>query len=109
MTERDAIKKGYTFSGIWDSSFRKDDVKARAKELREKGNKAIMIPRNNGISVFWKESPANKAARELQQAEANVRWASHEVEEAMELLNKRSAKLAEAEKLLELARAKVAG
>jgi phage shock protein A len=109
MTERDAIKKGYSYTGIWERSWEKDKVKARAKELRDAGNKAVMIPRGTGISVYWIESDANRAVRELEQAEREVTYRKNNLEHAKTVVKECQEALAKWEKRVELARAKVAG
>jgi phage shock protein A len=107
MTEQEAIKKGYSYTGIWERSWEKDKVKARAKELRQQGNKAVMIPRGTGISVYWIESPANKAARKLEQAERDVACVRNSLEQAKYVVEQCQKELASAEERLQLARIEV--
>src|SRR6185503_6363850 len=72
MNERQAIEKGYTFHGAY--SHNKEEMKARAAQLRAEGNQAVVVNtppsklsrgyRGMGYSVYWIESAENKAKRE---------------------------------------------
>ena len=72
MNVRQAEAKGYRFTGIYDWSWNRESVKARAKELRQAGNKAIMVEKNNGISVYWIESEANAKIRRDKEAQVQM-------------------------------------
>jgi len=77
MNERRAEEMGYSFHGAY--SHDKEEMKLRAKELRDSGNKAVVvnIPPNPlsrghhgmGYSVYWIESSKNAEARRKAQIE----------------------------------------
>lgn len=77
MNERQAEKAGYSFTGSF--SWDKEEMKQRAKELRDKGNKAIVVncPPNPlsrghhgmGYSVYWIQSEANREVEAKAEAE----------------------------------------
>ena len=72
MNVKQAEAKGYRFTGIYDRPWNREVVKARAKELRQAGNKAVMVERNNGISVYWIESEANAKIRRDKEAQVQM-------------------------------------
>ena len=72
MNVQQAEAKGYRFTGIYDWSWNRESVKEKAKELRQAGNKAIMVEKNNGISVYWIESEANAKIRRDKEAQVQM-------------------------------------
>jgi len=74
MNERQARQAGYSFTGCY--SHDKEEMKARAKEERAKGNKAIVVnvPTSKlsrgyhgmGYSVYFIESEENKEQKRLE-------------------------------------------
>jgi hypothetical protein len=72
MNVRQAELAGYRFTGIYDWTWNREKVKQRAKELRQAGNRAIMVERNNGISVYWIESEANAKTRRDKEAQIQM-------------------------------------
>lgn len=78
MTEREAVKKGYSFTGAY--SHDKEEMKLRAAEERAKGNKAIVVDTppskysrgysGMGYSVYYIQSEANRT-EEIKQINLN--------------------------------------
>lgn len=76
MNKKQVIQKGYHFHGAY--SHDKEEMKQRAVELRDQGNKAIVVdtPPNPlscgyhgmGYSVYWIESEENIQKRKQAQA-----------------------------------------
>ena len=77
MNKRQAEKAGYSFHGAY--SWDKEEMKHKAQELRNKGNKAMVVNtpqspfsrRHHGMgySVYWIQSEANANAEAEAQAE----------------------------------------
>ncbi len=63
MNKQQALNEGYTFQGCWVRSWKKEEAKDRAKQLRKEGNKAVVISDQGGFGVYWIESEANKQAK----------------------------------------------
>lgn len=73
MNEAQARSLGYRHHGAFGRN--KEDIKARAKELRSLGNKAIVVNitappysrghHGMGYGIYWIESEENKRIREL--------------------------------------------
>ena len=72
MNVRQAEAKGYRFTGIYDRSWNREIVKQRAKELRQAGNKAVMVDKGHGISVYWIESETNAKIRRDKEAQVQM-------------------------------------
>ena len=100
MTSREAEKAGYRFTG--HSNQDKEVSKARAKELRAAGNKAIVVhePPNKysrgHSSAFYRvymiESEANAVIRKRENATKAIQRAQYEVDRAAkELAEKQEA------------------
>jgi hypothetical protein len=89
--------EGFTFHGSY--SFRKEEIKQRAAELRKQGHKARMvyIPSDKlsrghsggGYSIYWIESEASKIAR----AEEARLSAIRNIERELATLEERKQKL----------------
>ncbi len=81
MNEKQAVQKGYVFTGAY--SHDKEEMKARAAAERAKGNKACVMDvpasplsrgsRGMGYSVYFIESEANKQAQEAKQRAIKVK------------------------------------
>lgn len=52
MTDRDAMKQGLTFSGIYTRSYERDTAKARAKMIRDSGFRAVLVDAEHGVAVY---------------------------------------------------------
>jgi hypothetical protein len=71
MNEREAVEEGYHFTGVYVSN--KEEAKAKAKEMRVDGNKAVVVTvppskysrgyHGDGYSVYLKETEENRAVR----------------------------------------------
>jgi len=80
MKKEQAMQNGYQFSGVY--SWDKDEVKARIKEERKKGNKAILVtvPPNKlsrghhgtGYSMYIIKSDENVKAEKILKIKSDI-------------------------------------
>jgi len=101
-------QQGYTFTGIFERSCRRDIVKERAAELRKAGNKAVMVNVAGGTSVYWIESEQNKLLRDIKAMEMTVRFTSTKIEDLKKELAEAETKYSESIATLQQLRQKKA-
>ena len=98
MNERQAREAGYSFTGIWERSWKKDIVKEKAKELRKQGNKAIMVSEEGGYSVYWIESPVIKAAKEEKERVCIIIFIQREIDNKLREIEELKIRMKELQK-----------
>ena len=98
MNERQAREAGYSFTGIWERTWKKEIVKEKAKALRKQGNKAIMVNDEGGYSVYWIESPENIAIREAKFKTGRILFTQNEITRKLQELEELKLKLEELSK-----------
>ena len=109
MNEKQAIDKGYGFSGVY--SHDKDEVKERILTEKKLGNKAVIVTKKScgrgydtvGYSMYVILSPENEKAKKINFIESRIKNLSYDLKVQMEKVADLQGALEEQrEKLVEL-------